>query len=206
MTSIRAHIFKQRKVGEREEVKLRLFYPDGTPMELGSGEGGGGYTPDAAKVLLASRNIAQTHEVSMRAEGEEHLLNYSGTWSLGFTGNRNDYEDGLIVPPGPGIYSVDGFLEISDSGLQGTPIRFVIGAYGQNESTEVVGFQGNVPAFSGMVPFEPRVYFSRVFEVLNEGDQYLYAEVYTNPGGDLGSDGEIAIEAIITRLVALTSS
>lgn len=31
-----AHIFKQRQVGEREEVKIKLFLPDGTPLDLTS--------------------------------------------------------------------------------------------------------------------------------------------------------------------------
>lgn len=30
-----AHIFKRAKVGEREEVTIKLFMPDGTPLELG---------------------------------------------------------------------------------------------------------------------------------------------------------------------------
>lgn len=36
-----AHIFKRSSRGEREEVRLKLFNPDGTPVELG---GGGGLT------------------------------------------------------------------------------------------------------------------------------------------------------------------
>ena len=32
----KAHIFKQRQRGEREEVKLTLFNLDGSPMELGN--------------------------------------------------------------------------------------------------------------------------------------------------------------------------
>lgn len=37
MTTYRAHIFKQKSVGPREEIKLKLFMPDGTPVELGGG-------------------------------------------------------------------------------------------------------------------------------------------------------------------------
>jgi hypothetical protein len=33
----RAHLFKLRRVGEREEVKLRLFHSDGAPVEIGVG-------------------------------------------------------------------------------------------------------------------------------------------------------------------------
>jgi len=36
----KAHIFRQRQVGEREEVKLKIFGPDGTPIDLGGGGGG----------------------------------------------------------------------------------------------------------------------------------------------------------------------
>lgn len=37
--AFRAHIFKSRQVGEREEVKLRLFHTDGTPVDIGVGSG-----------------------------------------------------------------------------------------------------------------------------------------------------------------------
>jgi len=40
--TMRAHLFKRRQHGEREEVILKLFYPDGTPCDLDSMEGGGG--------------------------------------------------------------------------------------------------------------------------------------------------------------------
>jgi len=33
----RAHLFKARRVGEREEVKLKLFHLDGSPVEIGIG-------------------------------------------------------------------------------------------------------------------------------------------------------------------------
>lgn len=39
---MQAHIFKRKKIGEREEVILKLFYPDGTPCDLEAMEGGGG--------------------------------------------------------------------------------------------------------------------------------------------------------------------
>lgn len=35
-----AHIFKRRQVGEREEVKIKLFNPDGSPLILGSPSAG----------------------------------------------------------------------------------------------------------------------------------------------------------------------
>ena len=40
MNTYRAHIFKERNVGEREEVKLKIFGPDGSPLDLGGGGGG----------------------------------------------------------------------------------------------------------------------------------------------------------------------
>ena len=33
-----AHIFKRRSIGEREEVKLKMFNLDGSPLEVGGGE------------------------------------------------------------------------------------------------------------------------------------------------------------------------
>lgn len=41
MSTYKAHIFKQRQVGEREEVKLKIFGPDGQPLDLTGGGGGG---------------------------------------------------------------------------------------------------------------------------------------------------------------------
>ena len=38
--SFRAHIFKQRNVGEREEVRIKFFNADGSPADLGGGGGG----------------------------------------------------------------------------------------------------------------------------------------------------------------------
>jgi hypothetical protein len=35
-STFKAHIFKQRQVGEREEVRLKIFGPDGEPLDLGS--------------------------------------------------------------------------------------------------------------------------------------------------------------------------
>lgn len=37
MSTYRAHIFKQRQVGEREEVKIKFFDADGSPLDLGGG-------------------------------------------------------------------------------------------------------------------------------------------------------------------------
>jgi hypothetical protein len=34
VSTFNAHIFKQRSVGEREEVKLKIFGPDGQPLDL----------------------------------------------------------------------------------------------------------------------------------------------------------------------------
>lgn len=39
--SVNAHIFKQRSVGEREEVRLRLFTVDGEPIDISAGGGTG---------------------------------------------------------------------------------------------------------------------------------------------------------------------
>lgn len=41
VSTYNAHIFKQRNVGEREEVKLKIFGPDGVPLDLGAGGDGG---------------------------------------------------------------------------------------------------------------------------------------------------------------------
>lgn len=40
MTTYKAHIFKERNVGDREEVALKLFMPDGTPIDISGGGGG----------------------------------------------------------------------------------------------------------------------------------------------------------------------
>src|SRR4051812_20564989 len=42
MSTYKAHVFGRRQVGDREEVKLKLFGPDGRTIELIDGEGSGG--------------------------------------------------------------------------------------------------------------------------------------------------------------------
>jgi hypothetical protein len=44
-TLFNAHLFRQRSVGEREEVKIKMFGPDGSPLDLAAGGGDGG-APD----------------------------------------------------------------------------------------------------------------------------------------------------------------
>lgn len=46
-----AHIFKRRQVGEREEVTIKLFKPDGTPLVL-SGDPEDGGEPEVSPVML----------------------------------------------------------------------------------------------------------------------------------------------------------
>jgi hypothetical protein len=48
-STFKAHIFKQRTVGEREEVKLKIFGPDGQPFDL-TNLGGGEPVEPAAPV------------------------------------------------------------------------------------------------------------------------------------------------------------
>jgi hypothetical protein len=45
VSTYKAHIFKQRNVGEREEVKLKIFGPDGEELDLSGGGGGGSPEP-----------------------------------------------------------------------------------------------------------------------------------------------------------------
>lgn len=40
--TMHAHLFKRRQVGQREEVVIKLFYPDGTPCDMEAFENGGG--------------------------------------------------------------------------------------------------------------------------------------------------------------------
>lgn len=43
--TMHAHLFKRRQVGQREEVVIKLFYPDGTPCDMDEYAGGGGFDP-----------------------------------------------------------------------------------------------------------------------------------------------------------------
>lgn len=54
MTTVyRAHIFKERSVGEREEVRLKIFGPNGAPLNLSSGGGlGGGSGGEGGAAML----------------------------------------------------------------------------------------------------------------------------------------------------------
>ena len=49
--TMHAHLFKRRQVGEREEVTLKLYYPDGTPCNLETLEDGGGESHDLDQVM-----------------------------------------------------------------------------------------------------------------------------------------------------------
>jgi hypothetical protein len=54
----KAHIFRDRKVGNREEVTLKLFNKDGTPLDLN----GGSEAPTGAMIFRGNWISAQPYD------------------------------------------------------------------------------------------------------------------------------------------------
>ena len=86
MSTYKAHIFKERNVGEREEVKLKIFGPDGSPLDLVGGGGGG--SP-------AAETVAYQGWVSKNTvPGDDQAF------TLVPFGEQNDYVSGIDAPDG----------------------------------------------------------------------------------------------------------
>lgn len=89
-----AHIFKRRQVGEREEVRIKLFKPDGTPLDLDAPpvdpDPGGGSAPVGTMV-------------------------FKGVW-----GPANDYDpyDVVLYNPGDGQHT----YIVSQAIVAGAPV------------------------------------------------------------------------------------
>lgn len=125
MSTYKAHIFKQRNVGHREEVKLKLFMPDGTPIDL-SGSGGGGSDEGPTGFAWARGNdnweapMGSTAKVPFEYHGsnsESMSLFEEGGNTVGIELQRNGFY--LIIfsgmkPDNVGIYYLDYLLDDED--------------------------------------------------------------------------------------------
>lgn len=69
-----AHIFKRASVGEREEVTIKLFKPDGTPLDL---EGGTG--PDDPGVPSSSDLLYEKFNGDLSAYVPNHIIDPSSS-------------------------------------------------------------------------------------------------------------------------------
>lgn len=103
MSTYKAHIFKQRNVGEREEVKIKLFNSDGTPLLLG---GGGG--SDEAKLFFAGPSFeadfpdGPVSRIAFASASPSHSEGFDiPPEVIGFDGVMM-----LEVPPGPYLVRV----------------------------------------------------------------------------------------------------
>jgi hypothetical protein len=92
---LKAHIFKKRSRGDREEVEIRLFNQDGSEYE-GGGAGGGG----ASMALRVRSSMSELVE-------SEAVLPYDVPFGDLFVLNKEGFEfDGgdMEIPAPPGVY------------------------------------------------------------------------------------------------------
>ena len=92
---LKAHIFKKRSRGEREEVEIRLFNMDGSEHEGGGGGGGG--VSKALRVRSSAPGLVESEE---SPSYDIPFGNNFVAYKSGFEFESGDYE----VPAGPGIY------------------------------------------------------------------------------------------------------
>jgi hypothetical protein len=126
VNTYRAHIFKERNVGEREEVKLKIFGPDGSPIDLTGvgGNGGGGGDSETMSFVGA-----------MQPEGDiDHetiaILPFNMAQNLqveGFELGQGD-DPSLYVPAGVYLTKIQATWEWSETPVEGsmrTEIRYM---------------------------------------------------------------------------------
>lgn len=73
MSTFKAHIFGRRKLGDREEVRMKLFNPDDTPAELG---GGGGLIQKV--ITIPHAQILTLFSSGFTIVEPTEILNYEG--------------------------------------------------------------------------------------------------------------------------------
>jgi len=88
-----AHIFKQRNVGEREEVRVKIFGPDGNPLDLAAGG-------DDGESVGSTIFIGQFGPPG----GDPSALPAGAPFNLPFSGAQIDYIEGLEEPDDPNLY------------------------------------------------------------------------------------------------------
>lgn len=91
VSTYKAHIFKRSQTGDREEVKLKVFAPDGSPINLGGGgsEGvewtfrGGASAPDPG-VENSGFNVVLEYDPPIPlAPAGSYLAKLGVTWGVG---------------------------------------------------------------------------------------------------------------------------
>jgi hypothetical protein len=97
VSTLRAHIFKRRSVGEREEVDIKLFNRDGSPVVLGGG--GGGSTSKFVLAGVAALDIPDD-SVARRVAFDQSNPSYSDGFGLDNIGNGEVIE----IPLEQGVY------------------------------------------------------------------------------------------------------
>ena len=201
MTTYKAHIFKQRKVGEREEVKLKLFNPDGTLIDLG----GGAASLDSARFVF--QEVPDSgHSREMRTENDSALTVYSGEWTRvpeSAGEEEGDWYIGAIRPPGPGVYLFSGAIHFFDNSFQAKPIKVTLGNEGTQVGNQTEIYNANATAFAGVDPLTYQSRFLVPIHIPTQGDSYLYAGVETSSGGDFSGSTIPQVSVTAFRMVAL---
>lgn len=114
MTIYKAHIFKRRQLGEREEVRIKLFTSDGTPIVLD----GPPDVPDAPAWAQWEFPPGTTLLDDGHTEERFDLTGFDPSLYRSFGGI---YIDGnsRIVTPTPGVFRVDGQICVGGDVTEG---------------------------------------------------------------------------------------
>jgi|1185.fasta_scaffold02644_2 hypothetical protein len=176
---LKAHIFKQRIVGMREEVKLKLFHPDDTPFDV---DAGASFDAASARFSAMDNSADANHEFRMglRTSDDEAFSIYSGTWARvpeSAAEAESDYYVGSLRLPGPGLYLVAGRVQFFTNSLEDTAVSVEIHFEGGSDYRIVTCHNTGPISFGGVPSAFPEVPFSQLVDITPECFQYMYAQV-----------------------------
>lgn len=169
MSTYKAHIFKQRNVGPREEVKLKLFNLDGSPAVFG----GGAF--DAARMRFNAVGEIDSN-MELRIESENDILVYSGEWERvpeSAAAEEGQWYVGSIRPRS-GFYLMMGYVDFFDNSLQSESVEVTMGIEGAS-----TGRTATIYNQRGFSRLDHRVPFSLPMAIPQETSNYLYLSMAT---------------------------
>lgn len=159
-TTYRAHIFKQRQVGQREEVKIKLFGPDDTPIEdlEGGGLPPGGESGDVLTNFAPGEGdweppiSPMANWVNLSVSGCPIDSVGAGFKTIDLSGGSFKYngdvdsfsinEDGNLVVPVPAAYLVTGYIgNIGIDAEEGMIVSAAMKREGANATNWLMGVQ-----------------------------------------------------------------
>lgn len=121
-----AHIFKHRQVGEREEVKLRLFNQDGSPADLGGGD---------SVYAIGNWSFDRASQIYLPTNTNLDFADMVDPTLVGATIDETDSTK-LWLPPGNYLMTIDASWNIQSQ----HPTYFSVSLFGSWDEGD-----GNVP-------------------------------------------------------------